>query len=195
MKSEYRKTDPDLNVKCKDKGKGKLEVMSTKDMAKFVALLNLLPNGVAKMSQVSEMVETSSNIGIVTAKPKNYNICVSLRSNKNDSLDWMISRVEMLANAYNVQFAGRCRYSAWESDEVSDFARSAQQLYRKMFDRDIDIITIHAGLECAVFSKKIKGLDAISIGPDMWDVHTTGEKLSISSTEREWKYLLELLKL
>ena len=107
----------------------------------------------------------------------------------------MISRVEMLANAYNVQFAGRCRYSAWESDEVSDFARSAQQLYRKMFDRDIDIITIHAGLECAVFSKKIKGLDAISIGPDMWDVHTTGEKLSISSTEREWKYLLELLKL
>ena len=195
MKSEYSKTDPDLNVKCKDKGKGKLEVMSTKDMAKFVALLNLLPNGVAKMSQVSEMVETSSNIGIVTAKPKNYNICVSLRSNKNDSLDWMISRVEMLANAYNVQFAGRCRYSAWESDEVSDFARSAQQLYRKMFDRDIDIITIHAGLECAVFSKKIKGLDAISIGPDMWDVHTTGEKLSISSTEREWKYLLELLKL
>jgi dipeptidase D len=195
MKSEYRKTDPDLNVKCKDKGKGKLEVMSTKDMAKFVALLNLLPNGVAKMSQVSEMVETSSNIGIVTAKPKNYNICVSLRSNKNDSLDWMISRVEMLANAYNVQFASRCRYSAWESDEVSDFARSAQQLYRKMFDRDIDIITIHAGLECAVFSKKIKGLDAISIGPDMWDVHTTGEKLSISSTEREWKYLLELLKL
>ena len=195
MKSEYRKTDPDLNVKCKDKGKGKLEVMSTKDMTRFVALLNLLPNGVAKMSQISEMVETSSNIGIVNAKPKSFNICVSIRSNKNDSLEWMISRVEMLANAFNVQFSGRNRYPAWECDEISDFARSAKQLYKKMFDKDIEIITIHAGLECALFSKKIKGLDAISIGPDMWNVHTTGEKLSISSTEREWKYLLELLKL
>ena len=195
MKSEYRKTDPDLNVKCKDKGKGKLEVMSTKDMTRFVALLNLLPNGVAKMSQISEMVETSSNIGIVNAKPKSFNICVSIRSNKNDSLEWMISRVEMLANAFNVQFSGRNRYPAWECDEISDFARSARQLYTKMFDKDIEIITIHAGLECALFSKKIKGLDAISIGPDMWNVHTTGEKLSISSTEREWKYLLELLKL
>lgn len=195
IKSEYCKTDPALNVKCKDKGKGKIEVMSTKDMTKFVALLNLLPNGVAKMSQISEMVETSSNIGIVTAKPKSFNICISLRSNKNDSLDWMISRVEMLANAFNVQFGSRSRYSAWECKDVSDFARSAQQLYRKMFDKDIEIITIHAGLECAVFSEKIKGLDAISIGPDMWDVHTTGEKLSISSTQREWEYLLELLKL
>ena len=195
MKSEYRKTDPDLNVKCKDKGKGKLEVMSTKDMTRFVALLNLLPNGVAKMSQISEMVETSSNIGIVNAKPKSFNICVSIRSNKNDSLEWMISRVEMLASAFNVQFSGRNRYPAWECDEISDFARSARQLYTKMFDKDIEIITIHAGLECALFSKKIKGLDAISIGPDMWNVHTTGEKLSISSTEREWKYLLELLKL
>ena len=195
MKSEYRKTDPDLNVKCKDKGKGKLEVMSTKDMTRFVALLNLLPNGVAKMSQISEMVETSSNIGIVNAKPKSFNICVSIRSNKNDSLEWMISRVEMLANAFNVQFSGRNRYPAWECDEISDFARSARQLYTKMFDKDIEIITIHAGLECAFFYKKIKGIDAISIGPDMWNVHTTGEKLSISSTEREWKYLLELLKL
>ncbi len=195
VKSEYRKTDPELNVKCKDKGKGKLEVMSTKDMAKFVSLLNLLPNGVAKMSQISEMVETSSNIGIVTAKPKSFGICVSLRSNKDALLDWMISKVRMLADAFGVQFGSRSRYPAWESDDVSDFARSAQQLYRKMFDKDIEIITIHAGLECALFSQKIKGLEAISIGPDMWDVHTTGEKLSISSTQREWEYLLELLKL
>jgi dipeptidase D len=78
---------------------------------------------------------------------------------------------------------------------VSDFAQSAQDLYRRLFDREIEIITIHAGLECAVFSKKIKGVDAISIGPDMEAVHSTKERLSISSTAREWRYLTELLKL
>ena len=78
---------------------------------------------------------------------------------------------------------------------LMSFSKSAQQLYRKLFDREIEIITIHAGLECAIFAQKIKGIDAISIGPDMWDVHTANEKLSISSTRREWQYLLELLKL
>lgn len=195
VRSEYRKTDPDLTVKCKDKGKGKLEVMSTKDMNKFIAILNLAPNGVARMSQISDMVETSANIGIVTAKPKSYSICVSLRSNRDAMLEWMISKLEKIALAYNVQFGARGRYPAWESNGVSDFAQAAKELYRKMFDKDIEIITIHAGLECAVFSEKIKGIDAISIGPDMWNVHSPREMLSISSTAREWEYLLELLRL
>ncbi len=192
---EYGRTDPDFVVKCKDKGKGKLDAMSVKDMNKFIALLNVIPNGVAKKSQTIDLVETSSNIGIVNARPKSFSICVSLRSNKEASLEWMIYKVRMLADAFKVDFNCRGRYPTWESDGISDFAKSAQQLYRKMFDRETEIVTIHAGLECAFFAQKIKGIDAISIGPDMWDVHTAGEKLSISSTRRMWQYLLELLKL
>ncbi|MCR5686934.1 MAG: beta-Ala-His dipeptidase [Lachnospiraceae bacterium] len=193
--SEYRKSDPDLAVKCKDKGKGKLEVMSTKDMKRFISLLNVLPNGVAKMSQIADMVETSSNIGVVSAKPKNFSIVVSVRSCRDATLEWMISRIGMTASAFGTEFATRGRYPAWESDGISDFARSAKELYGRMFDRDIEIITIHAGLECAVFSKKIKGMDAISIGPDLFGVHTSSEKLSIESAAREWEFLLGLLKL
>ncbi len=194
-RDEYQKTDPDLTVKCKDKGKGKLEVMSTKDMTKFIALLNLLPNGVFKMSQTAPMVETSSNIAIVAARPKSFNICVSLRSNKEASLGWITSIIRSLSEAYNVQFNCHDTYPAWECDKVSDYARSAQRLYSDMFGRDIGIISIHAGLECGLFAQKIKDLDAISIGPDIHGAHTPAERLSISSTQREWKYLLELLKL
>ena len=193
--AEYGKTDPDFKIKCKDKGKGKFEVMSTKDMRRFVSLLNVIPNGVVKMSQNSEMVETSSNIGVALAKPKSFSVCASLRSNKEASLEWMISKVRILAEAFGTQFSCNGRYPAWDGADASDFALAAQDLYKKMFDTDIDILTIHAGLECAIFSEKIKGIDAISIGPDMFDVHTPSERLSISSTGREWRFLQELLKL
>lgn len=193
--AEYGKSDPEFVIKCKDKGKGKLEVMSTKDFTKFVWLLNLLPNGVQKMSQIEDMVESSANIGVVSAKPKSFSIVVSLRSNKDASLDWMISKVSMLASTFGLVFACRSRYPAWENTGASEFATKAMETYKRLFNRDIRIESIHAGLECAVFSKKIKGMDAISIGPNLVNVHTTAERLSIESTKREWQYLQEILKL
>ena len=193
--TEYGRTDPDLTIKYKDKGKGKLEVMSTKDTTRFVSILNVIPNGVTKMSQTSDIVETSSNIGVVTAKPKNFTICVSLRSNRNASLEWMISKIQILASALNAQLDVSGRYSAWEGDADSEFADKALALYKGMFNRDIEKVAIHAGLECAVFSKKLKDTDFISIGPDLMSAHSSGEKLSISSTRREWEFLQELLKL
>ncbi len=193
--AEYKKSDPGFVIKCKDKGKGKLEVMSTKDMTKLISLINVLPSGVIKMSQIADMVETSANIGIVNAKAKGFTVDVSLRSNSDAALEWMIGKVETLAHVFEVQYNANGRYPAWECCAVSDFAQSAKETYEKLFDRKIEIITIHAGLECALFSQKIKGLDAISIGPDLFGVHSTAEKLSISSTAREWEYLQALLKL
>ncbi len=192
--AEYGRTDPDFVIKCKDKGKGKLEVMSDKDFNRFTAILNLLPNGVIKRSQMIDMVETSANIGIVTARAKSYSVTVSIRSNKDAALEWMISKAAMIASAHGVQFTCRDRYLAWEGKE-SDFARSAKALYEKMTGRTMELIQIHAGLECAVFSRKIKDMDAISVGPDISGAHTTSERLSVSSTVREWEFLKELLKL
>ena len=193
--AEYDATDPGFRFRCKDKGKGKLEVMSTKDMTRFVALLNVLPCGVVKMSQTADIVETSANLGVVSAKPKSFSICVSLRSNRDASLDWIISKVKKLAEAFSAQFTCRDSYPAWDRAGGSDLAKSAEDLYRKMFDRDIETVKIHAGLECAIFTKKIKYVDAISIGPDMFNVHSPAECLSISSTAREMRFLVELLKL
>ena len=63
-----------------------------------------------------------------------------------------------------------------------------------MYDKDARVITIHAGLECGIFSDKLAGLDCVSIGPDNFDIHTTEERLSISSTIRVWEFLKEVLK-
>ena len=193
--SEYLATDPDMKIKCKDKGKGKLEVISTKDLIRFASLLKLLPDGVFRFDQTTGTVETSANLGVANVRPKGFSVCVSLRSNRDFTLEWMISKVRSIAGLCGVSFECRGRYPAWECESPSDFALCAEALYKKMFGSDIEIVKIHAGLECAVFSKKIKGMDAISIGPDMEGVHSTSESLSISSTKREWEFLLELLKL
>ncbi len=67
-------------------------------------------------------------------------------------------------------------------------------IYRRMYGRDAEVITIHAGLECGIFSDKIEGLDCVSIGPDNFDIHTTEEHLSLSSFARVWDFLRAVLK-
>ena len=68
------------------------------------------------------------------------------------------------------------------------------EIYEKMYGRAPKVVTIHAGLECGIFSDKLEGLDCVSLGPDNRDIHTTGEHLSISSTARVYEYLIEILK-
>ena len=68
------------------------------------------------------------------------------------------------------------------------------EVFREMYGKEPEVKVIHAGLECGLFYEKIPGLDCVSLGPDMQNIHTTEEKLSISSVERVWKYLLEVLK-
>ena len=68
------------------------------------------------------------------------------------------------------------------------------KIYREMFDAEPRVEAIHAGLECGLFSERLEGLDCVSIGPQMYDIHTSRERLEIASTERTWNFLLEVLK-
>ena len=68
------------------------------------------------------------------------------------------------------------------------------EVFRAQYGYDPKIDIIHAGLECGILSSKLPGLDCISMGPDLYDIHTPRESLSVSSVERTWKYLLEVLK-
>ena len=66
--------------------------------------------------------------------------------------------------------------------------------YRQMYGQDPQVVSIHAGLECGLLGQKIDGLDAVSIGPQMHDIHTNRERLEIDSTRRVWEFLLAVLK-
>ena len=85
-------------------------------------------------------------------------------------------------------------YPPWEFNAVSPLRELYKKCYKELFNKEISVEAIHAGLECAVFSATIKGLDCISVGPNMMDVHTPNERLDIHSTVRTFKLLLKVLK-
>ncbi len=86
------------------------------------------------------------------------------------------------------------QHPAWEPDPDSKILKTFKDVYRRIASQEPEVTAIHAGLECGVLKGKISGMDMISFGPDMEDVHTPDEKLSIPSVQRTWNFLLEALE-
>lgn len=85
-------------------------------------------------------------------------------------------------------------YPAWEYKKDSHLREVMVQVYKEMFGKEPKVLAIHAGLECGLLAEKMPGLDCVSIGPQMHDIHTSREKLDIASTARTWNFLLKVLK-
>ena len=140
------------------------------------------------------LVETSSNLGIINTNGGRVTLSTSLRSSKNEEKETLRLSVRTLADEYHATVSERGAYPAWEYKKNSHLCDAMKKVYIKSYGKAPEIITIHAGLECGIFSEKIPELDCVSIGPDNFDIHTTDERLSISSTARVWDYLLKVLK-
>lgn len=162
--------------------------------SKVIALLCACPNGIQAMSQeMPGLVQTSLNMGI--AKLGNgMSMTFSVRSSVNAEKQELLGKLKELAEFYGASYSQMGEYPAWEYKADSHLRDVMVKTYRKMFDREPEVLAIHAGLECGLLGEKLPGLDCVSVGPQMHDIHTSREKLEIASTERTWKFLLEVLK-
>ena len=106
----------------------------------------------------------------------------------------IIATLEYEDLIFGAEVSVRGEYPAWEYKENSLLRDTMCRVYRDLYGKDAEVITIHAGLECGIFSAKMPDLDCVSIGPDNFDIHTTEERLSLTSFERVFKYILEVLK-
>ncbi len=161
-------------------------------------LLNVLlcaPFGVVEMSaDISGLVETSLNLGILKIEKETLCLQFSLRSNKQTALDFLEEKMLGLADALGFVAETSGHYPPWEYKENSVLRDLYRKVYFETFGQEVKVEAIHAGLECAVFASNIPELDCIAVGPQMYDVHTDGERLSISSTEAVFSLLKKLLK-
>lgn len=161
----------------------------------FLHFLNSLPDGVVSMSKdMPELVETSLNHGIIKMQDGIVSLSLSIRSNVNEKKEELKKTLKELAEIRPVKMNIHGDYSGWAYREVSPLREKVVSLYEKMFGKKPNVLSIHAGLECGVLSGKIKDLDCVSCGPNIYDIHTTKERLSLSSAERMWEFLKELLK-
>ena len=163
------------------------------------ALLNVLyacPHGVKAMSKdMPGLVETSTNLASIKMKADNtILITTSQRSSVESSKYDIAHQVEAVMTLAGATATHGDGYPGWKPNLKSDILKTAQQTYKALFDAEPSVRAIHAGLECGLFLEKYPHLDMISIGPQMYGVHSPDERLSISSTQKCWKWLLEILK-
>ena len=168
--------------------------LSTESTAKVISLLCAAPNGVQAWSKdIEGLVQTSLNMGVVKLGDK-MNVTLSVRSSVNSEKREVLDQLKKLAEMFDASYAEDGAYPAWEYKKESRLRDVMVSTYRDMFDKDAKVEAIHAGLECGLFSEKLPGLDCVSIGPQMHDIHTSRERLEIESTKRTWNFLLAVLK-
>ena len=162
---------------------------------KVIGLLAMCPNGVQSWSQdIDGLVQTSLNLGIAKLEKDELRLTFAVRSSVNQEKRELLDRLASMADKYGAQYSEMGDYPAWEYRKDSRLRDTMVRVYRDMFNKEPEVVAIHAGLECGILSDKLTGLDCVSIGPEMHDIHTSRERLGIASTERTWKFLQEVLK-
>ncbi len=192
--SAYKTTDPNLSIKIGEESDYSGEAFTRESTEKAVSLLFSTPNGVVKMDpDLKGLVQTSLNLGILRAD-EDVQILSFTRSSVDSEKFALIKRIQCNANLHGASVEVTGIQPAWEYNPNSPLCKIVADIYREEFGHEATIGTIHAGVECGIFTDKIKGLDAISLGPNMADIHTTKETLEIKSTGKTWKFLLKILE-
>lgn len=186
--------EPDATVQAFDVDALGGNSLSTESTAKVISLLCSAPNGVQKWSaDIEGLVQTSLNLGIAKLGDR-FSATFSVRSSVNSEKQEVLDQLKALADMLDAAYSQDGEYPAWEYRKESHLRDTMVRIYREMFAQEPKVEAIHAGLECGLFSQKLPDLDCVSIGPNILDIHTTRERLEIASTERVWKFLLEVLK-
>ncbi len=195
LKKEYQTSDPDISICCQKVGTGKKAVIDSSSATKILFFLRTMPNGVQNMSSdIPGLVETSLNAGIMKLTEDAFSVNFSVRSSVTSRKYELTDRLAFLTEFLGGVISISGDYPAWEYKPESQVRDLIVETYRRLFQKEPKVEAIHAGLECGILSGKIPDLDCISFGPDMFDIHTTKERLSISSAERVWNLILEFLR-
>jgi len=193
IKSEISCREPDFEAEIIIGEFGKFDTIG-KLKDRLISTILCIPNGVIEMSaEIDGLVETSLNLGILKTEQNKIIMASALRSNKKTSLEFLEEKMIAYFEGMDCEIKTGGHYPPWEFNPDSQLIGLYKEQFQKVFGAVPKVEAVHAGLECGVFADVIDGFDCISVGPEMYDIHTTKERLSISSTEQLYKLLLEIL--
>lgn len=194
LKNEFHASDAGVALKLTAKGAATVEVLDATSKVSALHALNNIPNGIQAYSMdIEGLVETSLNMGIMTQDSESMKMSFAIRSSIESAKHYLTDRVLLFVD----MLGGNCEikgdYPGWAYNPKSDLRETFIKVYREMYASEPVVEAIHAGLECGLFTKKIDGLDSISIGPNMHNVHTSEETLEVGSVQRTWKFLCRVI--
>jgi dipeptidase D len=195
VRREFAEADPGIRLRCETGPAVAAEALSAEETARFTDALLAAPNGVQAMSAaLPGLVETSLNLGLLSLDEGGWTLTFSVRSSAPDGKPRLIETLRALAASAGAEVTVRGDYPAWVYRADSPLRQRMLGIYRRMFGAEPTVTAIHAGLECGILAEKLPGLDCVSIGPDITDIHTPAERLHIASTQRTWEFVKEILK-
>ncbi|MBE6714788.1 MAG: aminoacyl-histidine dipeptidase [Ruminococcaceae bacterium] len=191
--NEFAHSDPDLTLNISKAAEQ--SAVCADDTAAMLTAMIMLPYGVQEMSMdIKGLVQTSLNMGVLKLSENELDFSFSVRSCITSCKEALIMRLKATVEQMGGTVSVHGEYPAWQFAKVSPLRDTTLAAYKDLYNKDGKVFATHGGLECGLFINKIPGLDCISFGPDLCDVHSVRERLSISSTARLYALVCEILK-
>jgi len=196
LRAEISTVDPELRVSAEQlQSKKKAKVFKKTLQAQILRTLAGLPHGVVKMSaDIPGLVETSANLAIVKTSASKIEIITTQRSSVTSEIEEIKHTFGAIMELGGAKVKYSAGYPGWKPNLNSNILKSAKSTYQSMFGKEPEIKAIHAGLECGIIGEKYPGMDMVSFGPTLADVHSPDEKLYIDTVDKFWNFLLGMLK-
>lgn len=194
LEEEFSATEPQLRLTLESVAPATAG-LSAKATRRLLLSLRTVFNGVYAMSQdLDWLVETSSNLASVRTEAGKIVVTTSQRSSigsARENISAIVRAAFELGGARAVTNEG---YPGWKMNPDSQLLRVTKESYVRLFGKEPQILAIHAGLECGLFSEKYPKLDMVSMGPTLRGVHSPDERLLIPTVQMVWNHLLDILK-
>ena len=199
LESFYQKVfgsrEESIQIELIPETEGTFDVFDQASRDKALFIITQAPCGVQSMSfDIDGLVETSLNLGILYTTEDSLYLSFAMRSSVGAAKEALCKKVQDFTEFMGGTYVESSNYPAWEYRPESKLRTIMSEIFEDMYGKTPVVEAIHAGLECGLISDKLPGLDIVSIGPDMQDIHTPDERLSIASTQRTWDYLLKVLE-
>lgn len=192
--AEICDTEPDCSVSVRQDTAKDIACLSVDQTMDVLDFMYFAPNGVLKRNYtMHDFVVTSSNMGIV--RTDHSHICVTFapRSSMNSQLEHIKELFSALCERFHFAPSYRGEYMGWDYAKTSPLRSIMQESWRSLYKKDLKLESIHAGLECGLFCSQIPGLDAIAVGPSIYECHTPSEHMPLDSLERFYVFLRDVL--
>lgn len=194
MQKEFATKEPNLLMTA-EKVAAPARIMKNEFGKRLMSSFYAMPHGVIRMSpDIKGLVQTSTNFAIVETREEEVYVLTSQRSSVETEKKYVEGMVVSALELGGAVVKSGDGYPAWEPNVNSPILQTAKETFFKMYGKEPKIEAIHAGLECGLIGEKYPGMDMLSFGPDLRDVHSPDEKISIPSTERCWNFLVEIIK-
>lgn len=195
LQEELRAVDPDVHVSLTKVEEKAGKVFSKETQKQLISSLFLIPNGIQSMSMdIKGLVESSTNLGVIQTLQDEIKLRSEVRSSVSSLKQHIVEEIKYIAELVGATFEKESEYPEWPYNPNSPIRNLFEKVHQEKYSKDAEIFAVHAGIECSVFVQKMPELDAISFGPDIFNVHTPDEHISISSVVNNWGFFVDVMQ-